>query len=84
MNINWKLRFKNKVTLYALIAAAVNFIYTLLQIFEVVPKIDEATLLEGTSAILVVLSMLGIITDPTTSGMSDSKTALEYEKPKLG
>ena len=29
-----------------------------------------------------VLSILGIVTDPTTAGVSDSEQALTYDKPK--
>ena len=32
--VNWKLRFKNKATLIALIAAAVSLIYNILDMFE--------------------------------------------------
>lgn len=31
---------------------------------------------------LAVLSILGIVTDPTTDGVSDSTQALEYTEPK--
>lgn len=32
--------------------------------------------------ILSILAMLGIIIDPTTSGLSDSGQAMTYEKPR--
>ncbi len=82
MNINWKLRFGNKVTLYALIAAAVNFIYSVLQILNVVPQIDQNTVLQGISVVLSFLAVIGVINDPTTAGMSDSQEALKYSAPK--
>lgn len=32
----------------------------------------------------VVMAVLGVLTDPTTKGISDSKLAMTYEKPKEG
>ena len=34
------------------------------------------------NAVFVVLAILGIVTDPTTEGVGDSKQALTYEEPK--
>ena len=34
------------------------------------------------NAVFVVLSILGIVVDPTTEGVSDSIQALDYKKPK--
>lgn len=34
------------------------------------------------NALFAVLAILGVVTDPTTAGISDSKQALTYEEPK--
>ena len=34
------------------------------------------------NAVFAVLVILGIVNDPTTKGLGDSKQALTYEKPK--
>ena len=34
------------------------------------------------SVIFAVLGFLGVTTDPTTKGITDSETALTYDKPK--
>lgn len=34
------------------------------------------------SVVFAVLGFLGVTTDPTTKGISDSETALTYEEPK--
>lgn len=84
MDINWKLRLKNKATLTTLLLALVAFAYQVLGIVGVVPGLsqDEATNLV---AVLVnVLLALGIVVDPTTSGVSDSQNALLYDEPKEG
>lgn len=73
--INWKLRFKNKVTLIALIGA----IFLMLQQFGLdIPK----NIQDGVNTFVYVLVLMGVVNDPTTTGLTDSKQALEYEKPK--
>ena len=73
--INWKLRFKNKVTLIALIGA----IFLMLQQFCLdIPK----NIQDGVNTFVYVLVLMGVVNDPTTTGLTDSKQALEYEKPK--
>jgi len=39
-------------------------------------------LLEVVNALFAVLAILGIVTDPTTAGVTDSKQALTYTEPK--
>lgn len=39
-------------------------------------------LLAVVNALFAVLTILGIVTDPTTAGIGDSKQALTYETPK--
>ena len=41
-------------------------------------------LLAVVNALFAVLAILGIVTDPTTKGVSDSAQALTYDKPKEG
>lgn len=75
MNINWKVRLQSKpfwVALFALI----GFI---LGEFDVYHAGRYEVLVQ---LILAVLVTIGVIVDPTTTGVTDSKTALEYEKPK--
>lgn len=73
--INWKLRFKNKVTLIALIGA----IFLMLQQFGLdIPK----NIQDGVNTFVYVLVLMGVVNDPTTTGLTDSKQALEYKNPK--
>jgi phi LC3 family holin len=48
--------------------------------FDATAVSNELIALVG--AIFSVLAMLGVVNDPTTAGMSDSKQALTYDKPK--
>ncbi len=83
-NINWKVRMKNKsfwlaVVPTALLLAqviAVPFGYN----FEI--EVINKQLLDIINAAFAFLSILGVVTDPTTKGVSDSEQALSYSKPK--
>ena len=39
-------------------------------------------LLAVVNALFAVLAILGIVTDPTTEGVSDSRQAMSYDKPR--
>ena len=82
MNINWKIRFQNKTFLTGLISLVVVFIYDLLQLLEIAPAVTQSAVMQGAEGILTILGMLGMIADPTTAGLSDSKQALTYTSPK--
>lgn len=82
MNINWKIRFQNKTFLTGLISLVVIFIYDLLQLLEIAPAVTQSAVMQVAEGILTILGMLGVIADPTTAGLSDSKQALTYTSPK--
>ena len=82
MNINWKIRFQNKTFLTGLISLVVVFIYDLLQLLGIAPVVTQSAVMQVVEGILTVLGMLGVIADPTTAGLSDSKQALTYTSPK--
>ena len=82
MNINWKSRFQNKTFLTGLISLVVVFIYDLLQLLEIAPAVTQSAVMQVAEGILTILGMLGVIADPTTAGLSDSKQALTYTSPK--
>lgn len=73
--INFKLRLQNKATLIALISA----VFLMLQQFGLhIPS----NIQEGVNTFVVILVILGIVTDPTTKGVADSEQALGYHEPK--
>ncbi|MDD6715705.1 MAG: phage holin [Firmicutes bacterium] len=82
--INWKVRIKNKNFWLALIPAVLLLIQTVLVPFGY--KWDFGVLGQELTAIInaafAVLSILGVVTDPTTAGLSDSTQAMTYSKPK--
>ena len=78
--INWKLRFKNKTTLTAVICCLLAFIYQMLGIFGITPTISENEVGQFAGLVINILVGLGVVTDPTTKGISDSERALNYEE----
>ena len=75
MRINWKLRFTNKTTLLAIISTV---ILLLQQLGLTLPS----NISEVVNTILTLLVLLGVVTDPTTHGISDSGQAMNYNDPK--
>ena len=81
MQMNWKVRFKNKVWLSSFIATIVTFAYTIMGMFDIAPEITQNVLMNVINGILMMLSLTGVIVDPTTEGISDSNRAMTYEVP---
>ncbi len=81
MNVNWKVRFRNKLWLGSFISAVLAVVYTLLDVFGVIPAMSEAALIRIVDALLLILSLLGVIIDPTTAGVQDSNRARGYAEP---
>jgi phi LC3 family holin len=78
MKINLKVRLKNKAFLAAMAALLITFIYQILSMFDIVPKISEDSITTVISMVLNILGMLGVIVDPTTASVSDSDRAMTY------
>lgn len=82
--INWKVRIKNKNFWLAIIPAVLLLITQIGAIFGI--QIDTALIGEQLAAVVstvfLILTILGIVTDPTTEGVRDSALAMTYEKPK--
>lgn len=84
MNINWKVRFANKAFWVAFIPAMLLLAQVIAAAFGFTLDLGGLgnKLLAVVNALFAVLALLGIVTDPTTAGVSDSAQALTYEKPK--
>lgn len=80
--INWKLRLQNKVTLLAIISGILDVVYMILAACGVAPMVDQSAVYAILSGIVKVLCLVGIVVDPTTSGIGDSQNALNYTEPK--
>lgn len=82
MKINWKLRFQNKATLTAIVLAFIALVYQVFGLCGIVPKIGESQIVEAAGMLINLLCLLGIVVDPTTSGLDDSDQAMDYPAPK--
>ena len=82
--INWLVRLKNKSFWLALIPAVLLLIQVIAAIFGYTLDLGELgnKLLAVINAVFAILTILGIVTDPTTKGICDSPEAMTYEKPK--
>ena len=84
MKINWLVRIKNKAFWVAFVPAVLLLIQTVAALFGFQIDLGEIgdKILDIVNAVFVVLAILGIVTDPTTKGVSDSKQAMTYAVPK--
>jgi phi LC3 family holin len=85
MMINFKVRIRNKTFWLALIPAVLVLIQVCAAPFGYNWDFAglQTQLIAIVNAVFVLLSILGIVVDPTTAGVSDSKQALEYDEPKV-
>ena len=89
MKINWKVRMKNPVFWAQAAAAIVTPVLTGLglqwQDMTTWAAFGQAlyqAVLNPVIVVSVIVSLWGIVNDPTTKGLSDSAQALTYETPK--
>lgn len=82
--INWKVRIKNKTFWIALIPAVLLIVKQILDLFGIDVDFTGLAnqLIDIVETLFLILSILGIVADPTTKGLYDSKLALTYEEPK--
>lgn len=82
MKINWKVRFKNKTWMIAFLSAVVGFVYQMLGLFGIAAPISEDMVIQMLSAVINAMAIVGVVVDPTTNGLSDSKRAMGYTEPR--
>lgn len=84
MNVNWLVRIKNKAFWVTLIPAVLLLVQVIAAVFGFTLDLGELgnKLIDVVNAVFAVLAILGIVTDPTTAGVSDSAQALAYTEPK--
>ena len=79
--INWRVRLKNKAFWLTVIPAILTVLYAILNLVGIIPAVEKETLIKAVYALFSVLSVLGIVIDPTTKGISDSERAMGYTEP---
>ena len=83
MKINWIVRIKNKAFWLAIIPAVLLLIQAVAAVVGYQLDFGDISdkLIAVVNAVFVVLSILGIVTDPTTDGIGDSTRAMNYTTP---
>ena len=81
MQMNWKVRFRNKTWLAMFISLVVGFVYNILNMFDIIPVITQNLVMEIVGQVLTFLGLIGVLVDPTTAGIGDSNRAMTYEEP---
>ena len=76
MKINWKVRLRNKTFWLTLVPLLVLLTQQLG--LKWVPENWESIF----TTVMTILTVVGIINDPTTAGIKDSEQALAYYEPK--
>lgn len=86
MKINWTVRIKNKNFWISFIPAMLLLVQVVASVFGYSLDLGDLgnKLLAVVNAAFGVLAIIGVVTDPTTKGISDSDQAMTYEKPKDG
>ncbi|KPH76065.1 phage holin [Oceanobacillus caeni] len=89
MKINWKVRFKNPnfiaqlvLAIFVPVLAYMGITAQDLTTWNAVGEVLFEAVSNPYVLVLVVVSVYNSITDPTVKGLSDSKQALNYSKPK--
>lgn len=82
--INWTVRIKNKNFWLAVIPAVLLLAQTVAAVFGYTLDLGDIgnRLIAVVNAVFGVLVVLGVVVDPTTAGISDSKQARGYNYPK--
>lgn len=82
--INWTVRIKNKNFWLALIPAVLLLIQTVAAVCGYTLDLGELgnRLIAVVNAVFGVLVILGVVNDPTTAGIRDSRQAQGYQAPK--
>lgn len=84
MQINWQIRLKNPLFIAQLVCAVVmplitgmGYEWSQMTTWATLGEVIAAALGNPVVVVAMVVSVFNLITDPTTSGISDSKSALE-------
>ncbi len=81
MKINWKVRFRNRLWLWSFLSAVTAMLFGFLSLCGIILPLSQNTVLGILYQILSILSLLGVLIDPTTQGLSDSNRAMSYKEP---
>lgn len=85
MKINWTVRLKNKAFWVAIVPAILLLIQQVCGMLgikiEIAGLSDQILSIIGT--VFAILSLIGVVNDPTVATLSDSNQAMTYTEPKV-
>lgn len=83
MNVNWKVRLMSKTFWVTIVPLLVLLIQLVARLFGFTIDLGEIgnNVLAIVDVVFAILAAIGIVTDHTTAGFSDSQRALTYDKP---
>lgn len=81
MKINWKVRIQSGPFWVGVLSAAAAAVFAVLDLCGVVTNVTADKIINVGTLILMALAAVGVISDPTTKGLSDSRRALTYQEP---
>lgn len=83
MNINWKVRIKSRTFWVAFVPSLLLLVQVVADVFGYKLNLEPLgeKLLAVINVLFCLLTIMGVVTDHTTTGVSDSKQALTYEEP---
>lgn len=83
MKINWKIRILDQQFWLEIVPAVLLLVQVVAQLIGFELNLSElgSKLVSVINAVFVVLTIIGVVRDPTTPGMSDSERAMQYVEP---
>lgn len=82
MSINWKVRVKSGAFWLGVISAITAAVFAILPLCGVELSITAEQVMRIATLILMIPASIGIISDPTTKGIGDSRQAMTYDEPR--
>ena len=82
--INWNVRLRNRNFVIALVGATILLVQQVGELFGLHLNLSDLTekIVNIITLVFSIMTLLGVVNDPTTHGLSDSEQALGYSKPK--
>lgn len=82
--INWNVRLRNRNFVIALVGAIILLVQQVGELFGLHLNLSDLTekIVNIITLVFSIMTLLGVVNDPTTHGLSDSEQALTYDKPK--
>ena len=84
MKINWTVRIKNKAFWIAIIPAILLLAQQVCALFGLELNVNGISeqLIAIIGTVFAILTLIGVVNDPTVASLSDSAQAMTYTEPK--